>query len=129
MKNFIVLSAVLAILMSCGGSDSSKSKEEKKDQTADITQNPDYQKGLEIIGKTNCPTCHKPYERVPGQGPSFGEVANKYASYPDTIVTHLAKKVVNGGSGVWGEIPMIPHPELSEEEAIAIVKYVLLLKK
>jgi cytochrome c len=128
MKKFIMVSAVLALLMSCGGGDSNKSKEEKKDETADITKNPDYQKGLDVLAKSNCGTCHKVDERVPGQGPSFREVANKYGSYPDTIVTHLAKKVIKGGSGVWGEVPMIPHPELSEEEAGAIVKYVLLLK-
>jgi cytochrome c len=129
MKKLIVMAAVIATLMSCGGGDSSKGKDEKKSETTDITQNPDYQKGLDLISKSNCPTCHKPYERIPGQGPSFSEVANKYASYPDTIVAHLASKVMKGGGGVWGEIPMIPHPELSEEEAVAIVKYVLLLKK
>jgi cytochrome c len=126
MKKLIIATAMLASLMSCGGSDSSKSKEEKKDEKADITQNPDYQKGLELIGKSDCLTCHKIDEKL--QGPPYREVANKYASYPDTIVAHLAKKILSGGTGVWGEIPMTPHPALTQEEAEAMVKYVLLLK-
>jgi len=63
------------------------------------------------------------------QGPSYRDVANKYASLPDTIVTHLAGKIIKGGSGVWGEVPMTPHPALSEEDAKSMVKYILLLKK
>jgi cytochrome c len=47
---------------------------------------------------------------------------------PDTIVEHLAKKVISGGSGVWGEIMMTPHPGLSLDSAEAIVRYILLLK-
>ena len=41
----------------------------------------------------------------------------------------LATKVIAGGQGVWGQIPMIPHPKLSKEDAIAMVKYILLLKE
>jgi cytochrome c len=47
---------------------------------------------------------------------------------PDTIVSHLADKIISGGSGVWGEIPMIPHPSISKDDAQTMVKYVLLLK-
>ena len=41
----------------------------------------------------------------------------------------LAEKVIKGGSGVWGAVPMTPHPQISQEDAEAMVKYVLLLKK
>ena len=135
MKKITILSFIVAALFACnsgGSKEESKdgtSTTEKKDDASDLSSNPDYQKGVELVGKSNCPTCHKPYERIPGQGPSFGEVANKYASYPDSIVAHLANKVRKGGSGVWGEVPMVAHPEISEEDAKAMVKYVLLLKK
>ena len=44
-------------------------------------------------------------------------------------VKMLAEKVIKGGSGVWGAVPMTPHPQISQEDAEAMVKYVLLLKK
>lgn len=130
MKKMIFAAAVLALLMSCGSGGDNKGNagaETKKEGSADLSDNPDYQKGLELIGKSDCLTCHKVEEKL--QGPAYRDVANKYASYPDTIVTHLAKKILSGGTGVWGEIPMIPHPALTQEEAEAMVKYVLLLKK
>jgi len=82
---------------------------------------------LELIAKNDCFTCHQIDDKL--NGPPYREVANKYAGMPDTIVTHLAHKVISGGSGVWGEIMMTPHQGLSEADAEAIVKYILLLKK
>lgn len=74
----------------------------------------------------DCKTCHQIDTKI--TGPSFREIADKYAGYPDTIVAHLADKVITGGMGVWGEIPMTNHPGLKKEDAEAIVKYILLLK-
>jgi len=51
----------------------------------------------------------------------------KYAGV-DTAVTYLAKKIIAGGSGVWGSVPMTAHPELSQADAEQMVKYILLLK-
>ncbi len=128
MKKLFVL-PVLFFLMACGGGGSSKTEEPKKEETKsdDLSKNPDYQKGLELIAKSDCFTCHQIDDKL--NGPPYREVANKYAGLPDTIVTHLAHKVISGGSGVWGEIMMTPHPALSEADAEAIVKYILLLKK
>ncbi len=92
---------------------------------ADITENPDYQKGIELIAQSDCLTCHKVEEK--GIGPAYREVANKYAN-DDQTVTLLANKVIQGGKGVWGEVPMTPHPNLSLDDAKQMVKYVLLLK-
>ena len=47
----------------------------------------------------------------------------------DTIVSHLAGKIITGGSGVWGPALMTPHPTVSKEDAEAMVRYILLLKK
>ena len=130
MKKIIVASFVVFALAACGGSDSKENKEEKKDNTtagSDLSSNPDYQKGLEAISKSNCKTCHKVDE--PLTGPAFQEVANKYASGGDSAVHYLTDKIINGGTGVWGQVPMTPHPELSKEDVTAMVKYILLLKK
>lgn len=125
MKNFFLFLMVLFMLSACGGSESKSKKEEPK--VVDVTKNPDYQRGLELESKNDCKTCHAIDEKI--TGPPFREVANKYAGMPDTIVTYLAKKVISGGSGVWGTVMMTPHPALAQADAEAIVKYVLLLKK
>jgi len=95
--------------------------------TTDNTTNPDYQKGLELVAQNKCMTCHLIDEKL--TGPAYREVAKKYTGMPDTIVSHLASKVISGGSGVWGPIMMTPHPDLSKEDAEAMVKYILLLNK
>jgi cytochrome c len=80
-----------------------------------------------LVSKSDCLTCHKIDEKL--TGPPYRDVANKYASYPDTIVAHLANKIKKGGNGVWGEIMMLPHPNISQADAETMVKYILLLKK
>jgi cytochrome c len=61
-------------------------------------------------------------------GPAYNLVAQKYAGAADTTITRLAKKIINGGTGNWGTIPMAPHPNISQADAEQMVKYVLLLK-
>ena len=116
---------VLVMLAACGGSESKSKTEAPK--TADVTKNPDYQRGLELISKSDCFTCHQIDDKL--TGPPYREVANKYAGMPDTIITHLANKIISGGTGVWGQIIMTPHPALSQADAQTMVKYILLLKK
>ena len=123
MKKYFFIIPFVAILVACGGSDPANKKETA---ASDITENPDYKAGLALISKSDCLTCHKVDERL--TGPPYRDVANKYAGYPDTIVTHLAGKIRSGGNGVWGEIMMLPHPAISQADAEAMVKYILLLK-
>ena len=132
MKRVLIAAVALCMLASCGNNDSSSSAGKKdsaaaKPAEADLSSNPDYQKGLALEAANDCATCHKVDEKV--QGPSFQDIAAKYNGYPDTIVTHLANKIRSGGSGVWGDIVMIPHPQIPQQDAEAIVKYILLLKK
>lgn len=132
MKRVFFACGIVAVLASCGGGDSKKGSaasgsENKATAANDLSQNPDYQKGLALIGQNDCLTCHKVDEKL--TGPAYKDVANKYAGMPDTIVTHLASKIISGGSGVWGEVMMLPHPGISKEDAEAMVKYILLLKK
>lgn len=94
--------------------------------TASLSDNPDYVKGMELEAKSDCNTCHKIDEKL--IGPSFREIAAKYPMN-DAVIDSLSEKVIKGGAGNWGQVPMTPHPNLSKEDAKAIVKYVLLLKK
>jgi len=138
MKKIFIILSITMIGYACGNQDAGKSNGETNAQTTepasepatpavqDVTENPDYQKGLELIAKSDCLTCHKVEEKA--IGPAYRDVANKYAN-DDQTVKMLADKVIKGGSGVWGQVPMTPHPALSPEDAQQMVRYVLLLKK
>ena len=132
MKKYFVSAALILLIAACGGGSSSDAvKDTAASSTTepaasdDITVNPDYKAGLELIGKSDCLTCHKVTEKL--IGPAYKDVAVKYADM-DTAVAHLAHKILAGGSGVWGAVPMTPHPQLAEADAEQMVKYILLLK-
>ena len=124
MKKTMVVMAMIVAVLSCGSNETKPAVAENK--PADITQNPDYKKGLDLIAKSDCLTCHKVADA--STGPAYAAVAKKYAGQPG-IVDTLAQKVIKGGSGNWGTIPMTPHPQISEDDAKAMVKYVLTLNQ
>jgi cytochrome c len=127
VKKMYLTLPLFALIVACGGGN------EKKDDAGtvtaavvDLSSNPDYQKGLELIGKSDCLTCHKVSDK--NIGPAYKDVAAKYEN-TDENVKMLAGKIIKGGQGVWGAIPMTPHTSLSEADAEQMVKYILLLKK
>lgn len=133
MKQSIAL-LLAAFLLSCGGSEGDKTTGEtdkKETPAADKPALPngisqaDYDKGLNLVATSDCLTCHQINQKV--TGPSYAEIAQKYEPTKENI-TLLAGKIINGGSGVWGQVPMTPHDGLSQEDAEAMVKYVLALK-
>ena len=131
MKKYFVTVAILAIVAACNSSSSSGSSADSTASTTttssstDLSSNPDYQKGLALIATNDCLTCHKVDEKV--TGPAYRDVANKYEN-TEANVKMLADKVIKGGSGVWGAVPMTPHPALEEADAEQMVKYILLLR-
>ena len=80
-------------------------------------------KGQALIAASDCLTCHKLDKKL--IGPAYKDVAKKYT---DADVPKLAEKVISGGAGNWGPTPMIPHTDLSKNDATAMVKYILSLK-
>jgi cytochrome c len=82
--------------------------------------------GAQLIAKNDCKTCHKEQEKL--IGPAFADIAKKYTS-SDAVVDTLANKIIKGGKGNWGEIPMTPHPTLALADAKTMVNYILSLKK
>ena len=80
--------------------------------------------GAELIENSDCKTCHN--ETVRTVGPSYLEVAEKYPT-TDGTVRLLAAKIIAGGSGRWGEVPMTAHPDLMELDAEHMVSYILSL--
>lgn len=128
MKKVLVLLSFSALVYACGGSGGSAKKEDSTATTKPATTQQsagDDEKALEMIGALDCTTCHKINEKL--IGPAYTEVAKKYEA-TDAVVDDLANKVIKGSQGVWGTVPMTPHPDLSMDSARVMVKYILTLK-
>ena len=78
----------------------------------------------QMPAKYGCTACHATDHKV--VGPSFQDVAAKYRG--KDVEAALFEKIKNGGSGVWGEIPMPPNPQVPDPDLHAIVKWILTLK-
>lgn len=136
MKQIFLTATVALTLIACGGSGTENkeaAKEEPKEAAAtppataaDPTANPDYENGLVLVAQSDCLTCHKVDEKL--VGPPYRDVANKYEN-TEANVKMLAEKVIKGGTGVWGQVAMTPHPAITQANAEQMVKYILLLKK
>jgi cytochrome c len=84
----------------------------------------DYNYGKALIAKSDCKACHQTYTKM--MGPAFIEVAKRYVATNDAVDI-LAAKIIKGGTGVWGELAMSAHPQLTRDDASEIVKYILTL--
>jgi cytochrome c len=73
----------------------------------------------------NCMACHAVANKL--VGPAYKDVAAKYAGQKGAE-DKLVQKVIKGGSGVWGPVPMPPNPQVSDAEARSLVKWVLAQK-
>ena len=79
----------------------------------------------ELAAKKNCMACHAVDKKL--VGPSYKDVSAKYAGQK-TAVDTLAQKVIKGGSGVWGPVPMPANAQVSDAEAKELVRWILTLK-
>jgi cytochrome c len=80
---------------------------------------------MDLAKAKNCTACHAVDKKL--IGPSYKDVAAKYASDKDAVAK-LSKKVREGGVGAWGQIPMPANPQVNADEATALVKWVLAQK-
>ena len=124
-KQYWIGVIIAVVVIACGQQNELTKDTEATAVKTDVSSHPDYQKGVELVAKNDCLSCHKVEEKV--LGPGYRQVANKYENN-DSTVTMLAQKVIKGGQGVWGQVPMTPHPQLSEADAKQMVKYIMLLK-
>lgn len=146
MKNTILTISCALMLASCGSpkTDSlSSDSTSSADQSAATRQSEAVQdtslnnigtdksggsssaKGAQLIASSDCLSCHK--EKGNLVGPAYNAVAAKYPN-TEANVEMLAGKIITGGSGNWGDIPMTAHPALSKSDAIEMAKYILTLK-
>jgi cytochrome c len=79
----------------------------------------------DLAKSKNCMACHAIGSKL--VGPAFKDVAAKYAGQKDAEA-RLAAKVIKGGAGVWGPVPMPANTQVSDAEAHALVKWVLAQK-
>lgn len=79
----------------------------------------------DLAQKKNCMACHAVDKKL--IGPGYKDVAAKYAGQKDAA-DKLAQKILKGGSGVWGAVPMPANPQVSEAEAKQLAAWVLTVK-
>ncbi|MES2362249.1 MAG: c-type cytochrome [Pseudomonadota bacterium] len=80
---------------------------------------------LALATAKNCMACHAIDKKL--VGPSYKDVAAKYAGQKDAA-DKLAAKVIKGGSGVWGPVPMPANAQVSPDEAKKLVAWILTQK-
>ncbi len=127
----ICISAAVVLLAACGGGDKkAEQKSEQKSETPAVKDNSMVTsvagKGKELIASKDCKTCHT--EETKLVGPAFKEIAAKYPASDENIEL-LAGKVIKGGAGNWGEVPMAPHADIPKDDAKEMVKYILSVGK
>jgi cytochrome c len=105
MKKIVMIAATTAMMLACSA------------------YAVDADKAKALAQSKNCLACHAIDKKL--VGPAYTEVAKKYKGNKDAEAA-LVKKVINGGGGVWGTIPMPPNP-VKEDEAKMLVEWVLSL--
>ncbi len=126
MKKTIILLCFIGVILACNSNENSEKKPDHTDASpTSKAEDPEVTRGLELIAKSDCLTCHKVIDA--STGPPYEAVAAKYPDN-DAVIDSVSKKIITGGSGNWGTVPMTPHPDISEADAKAMVKYVLSLK-
>lgn len=79
---------------------------------------------LALAQSKNCMACHSVDKKI--VGPSYKDVAAKYKG-DKTAAAKLVTKVMKGGGGVWGPVPMPANTQVSEAEAKKLVAWILTL--
>ena len=114
MKRTLIFSSCLTIGLLMSNAAKSQTTDPKKD----------IETGKLLVSKSDCFACHKTDGKL--VGPSYADVAKKYTA-SEANITLLSGKIIKGGSGTWGQIPMAAHPAVKPVDAKKMVKYILSL--
>jgi cytochrome c len=132
---FIFATAICtALITSCGPKKEEEKEEAGETESTYETAEPEAKKeessadliaqGQTLVNASDCKTCHALENKI--VGPSHKDVAVKY-EFTKANASMLADKIINGGSGNWGDIPMTAHPDISKADAEKMAMYVLSL--
>lgn len=121
MKLTYLLLGAAMITLTSFSKDNFEEKYSKKTNTTEQQSD-----GEKLISKMDCVGCHKLDKKL--IGPSYLDIAKKYP-LNDKNINYLSSKIIKGGSGVWGTVPMAAHSTLKKDDAKSIAKYILSLKK
>lgn len=121
------ISVFSIILCACGSKKEAANAEDygtPKEEAIPVTTVDAITLGQTLVKASDCKTCHHPINKI--IGPSHTDVAKKY-EFTKANVELLAGKIIKGGAGVWGEIPMAAHTDVSLADAERMARYVLSL--
>ncbi|HET9487807.1 MAG TPA: c-type cytochrome [Chryseosolibacter sp.] len=135
MRKLFIITVMLALaswtISSCGGKKEEDKKEGEEEYSDYETAEPKKESSDDLIAQgkvlvdgSDCKTCHHATNKI--VGPPHADVAKKY-EFTKANVSYLAGKIIDGGSGVWGEVPMTPHADISKADAEKMAMYVLSL--
>ena len=79
--------------------------------------------GAKLVQERRCYPCHNMTQTL--IGPPYKDIALRHARHRDIMVDVLAEKIIVGGGGNWGVVPMVPNEQVSREEARVIARWIL----
>jgi cytochrome c len=82
--------------------------------------------GLALMKSSDCFNCHQVEQKI--LGPSYLEIADRYRGQPAALDAAV-KRVREGSTGVWGQVPMLPHPQHTTDEVTIMLRWVFDLEK
>lgn len=124
MKKLFLTGSISLLIFSCSKKEIPQADAISSETTVASEPAKSNLSGQQIIETLDCTACHSVNERM--IGPSYQEIAAKYS---DKDIEMLASKIIEGGSGVWGGVPMSAHPQVSKEDAKKMVEYILSQKR
>lgn len=129
MKTIFSIFAIALILTACGSKKTETEKgedfgtPEESSSSTPASGGDAIAQGEALVNASDCKTCHSKDNKI--VGPSHTDVAKKY-DFTEANVKLLANKIITGGSGVWGDLPMTAH-DIPMADAEKMARYVLSL--
>jgi cytochrome c len=128
MKSILSIFAIALIIFACGSKKTDNAEKEDfgtpdESSKTEASGGDAIAQGEALVKASDCKTCHATDQKI--IGPSHLDVAKKY-DFTEANVKMLAQKIITGGSGNWGEVPMTAH-DIPAADAEKMARYVLSL--
>lgn len=119
MKKNSFFSFIALVIYSCSNNVSNGTDQAS---SSIISNDPKAKEGLELVASSDCFSCHKVADKM--VGPSYKAIAERYSNTNENRKS-LAQKIIKGGSGNWGTLPMNAHPGITPTDAEKMAAYIL----